>query len=149
MSPLLFVEGADLLQSLVNKAFRDGLLSAPIPMRKDYQIIPYADDTIVVLPANKNDLKVFKDILNLYAAFTGLRINFHKLSMIPINMSQEEIVELAAFFECNLGSIPFTYLGLPMGTIRLTIRDMSPLTDRVERRPSVQLLFYPMGIDWY
>jgi hypothetical protein len=39
LSPLLFVEGADLLQSLVNKAFHDGILSAPIPVGEDFPII--------------------------------------------------------------------------------------------------------------
>ena len=55
LSPLLFVEGADILQSLVNKAYRYGLLHAPIPVRKDFPIVQYADDTIVILPADKND----------------------------------------------------------------------------------------------
>jgi hypothetical protein len=30
--------------------------------------------------------------------------------------------------------MPFTYLGLPLGTTRPTLRDLSPLTDSVERR---------------
>jgi retron-type reverse transcriptase len=34
-SPLLFVLAADLLQSVVNKAFQQGLLSLPIPPRDD------------------------------------------------------------------------------------------------------------------
>jgi hypothetical protein len=63
LSPLLFVEGADLLQSLVNQAFDDGDLSAPIPIRGKYPIIQYADDTIVVLPAVSADLLKFKEIL--------------------------------------------------------------------------------------
>ena len=145
LSPLLFVEGADLLQSLVNKAYRDGMLSAPIPIRRDYPIIQYADDTIVILPANKHDLKVLKDILNVYAAFTGLNKYFHKSSMIPVNVPQTEIEELAAMFECSIGTMPFTYLGLPMGTTRPTIRDMSPLTDRVERRLSATSAFLSYG----
>jgi hypothetical protein len=90
LSPLLFVQGADLLQSLVNWALRNGMLSLPIPIDADFPIIQYADDTIIVLPADLEQLIVFKDILNQYAAFTGLKVNYHKSSMIPINLSKED-----------------------------------------------------------
>jgi hypothetical protein len=62
LSPLLFVEGADLLQSLVNQAYDDGSLSAPIPVRGKYPIIQYADDTIIV-PAIQSELEKFREIL--------------------------------------------------------------------------------------
>jgi hypothetical protein len=49
LSPLWFVQGANLLQSLVNFANQEGLLTAPIRIRADYPIIQYVDDIIVVL----------------------------------------------------------------------------------------------------
>jgi hypothetical protein len=145
LSPLLFVQGADLLQSLVNWAFHNGMLSLPIPVDADFPIIQYADDTIIALPAYLDQLAVFKDILNQYAAFTGLKINFHKSSMIPINLSDEEASFLAEEFNCQLGSMRFTYLGLPMGTTKPSIKDLSPLTDRVERRLSAIPSFLSYG----
>jgi hypothetical protein len=33
---------------------------------------------------------VLKEILEQYAAFTGLKVNFHKSSRSPINLFQEE-----------------------------------------------------------
>jgi hypothetical protein len=134
LSPLLFVEGADLLQSLVNQAYDDGSLSAPILVRGKYPIIQYADHTIIVLPAIQSELEKFREILQNYAAFFGLKVNYHKSSIIPINLSEEEGLDMANVFGCQLGSMPFTYLGLPMGTTKPTIRDLSPLTGRIERR---------------
>jgi hypothetical protein len=145
LSPLLFAQGADLLQSLVNWAFHNGMLSLPIPVDVDFPIIQYADDTIIVLPANLDQLAVIKDILNQYATFTGLKINFHKSSMIPINLSDEEASFLAEEFNCQLGSMPFTYLGLPMGATKPSIKDLFPLTDRVERRLSAVSSFLSYG----
>ena len=55
------------------------------------------------------------------------------------------MVDLAKIFDCKVGSMPFTYLGLPMGTTRPTIRDLSPLTDRVERRLTVVTAFLSYG----
>jgi hypothetical protein len=102
----VFVQGSDLLQSLVNIAFQNGTLSLPIPVGQDFPIIQYADDTIVVLPADVEQLKVFKGILEQYAAFTGLRVNFHKSSLIPINLCQDEAAFLSQEFLCQLGTMP-------------------------------------------
>ena len=145
LSPLLFVEGADLLQSLVNKAYSNGSIQAPIPIRAGYPIVQYADDTIIVLPATVNDLKEFRKILDLYASFTGLRINFHKSSMIPLNVPADEVAVLASYLGCTIGSMPFTYLGLPMGTTKPAVKDFSPLIDRVERRLSATASFLSYG----
>jgi hypothetical protein len=42
------------------------------------------------------------------------------------------LVELATTFGCATGVLPFTYLGLPLGTMKPTINDMSPLVSLVE-----------------
>jgi hypothetical protein len=110
-----------------------------------FPIIQYADDTIIGLPADPAQLQVFKGILEQYAAFTGLKANYHKSSLIPINLSQEEAESPAQGLNCQLGAMPFTYLGLPMGTTKPTIRDISPLIDRVERRLSVVSSFLSYG----
>ena len=95
--PLLFVLAADLLQSAINKAFRENILSAPIPQNfgMDYPVIQYADDTILVMPACPQQLAIMKDILDTYAASTGLQINYHKSSMIPMNTSDSLAHSLA------------------------------------------------------
>ena len=72
-------------------------------------------------------------MLTTFAASTGLCVNFSKLSLIPINMTDEEGARVANLLGCDVGSMPFTYLGLPMGTSRPTIYDLLPLVDRIER----------------
>ena len=54
--------------------------------------------------------------------------------MVPLNIDNEEAIRLAAVFGCSLGTLPFTYLGLPMGTSKPRIIDLLPLVDRMERR---------------
>nr|XP_051205130.1 uncharacterized protein LOC127318698 [Lolium perenne] len=93
--------------TLVNIAYREGILAAPIPVGNDFPIIQYADGTIIVLPAEKVQLDAFKSILDQYAAFTSLKVNYNKSSMIPINLTHEEAIELARDFDCQLGSMPF------------------------------------------
>lgn len=57
LSPLLFVIAAELLQVLINKVAGQGLLRAPIPHDDDeFPIIQYADDTLLLLQADANQL---------------------------------------------------------------------------------------------
>lgn len=54
--------------------------------------------------------------------------------MISINVSQEKLDILAATFGCKRGTLPITYLGLPLGTTKPRVQDFSPTLDRIERR---------------
>jgi hypothetical protein len=38
-------------------------------------------------------------------------------------------------------SLPFTYLGLPRGTTRPTIQDLTPIVDQIERRLNASACF--------
>ncbi len=52
---------------------------------------------------------------------------------------------LASTFGCSIGTLPFTYLGLPLGTSRPKVVDFSPLTDRIERRLTASSAFLSYG----
>lgn len=64
LSPLIFVLAADLLQAAINDAYRAGLIHLPIPVPDDeYPVIQYADDTILVMPADQTQAECIKQIL--------------------------------------------------------------------------------------
>jgi hypothetical protein len=54
--------------------------------------------------------------------------------MFPINVSQERLHHLAATFNCQVGSFPFNYLGLPLSMGKPTAQDYIPLVTSIERR---------------
>jgi hypothetical protein len=56
--------------------------------------------------------------------------------MYPINVTNERMTHLANTFGCHIGTMPFTYLGLPMGMTKPRIEDFTPMMDRGERRLS-------------
>jgi hypothetical protein len=51
----------------------------------------------------------------------------------PINITQERLIHLSATFHCQAGSLPFTYVGLPLNMNKPIVQDCLPLTHRVER----------------
>lgn len=141
--PLLFVLAADLLQSIINKAKDQGLFKLPIPLHytSDFPILQYADDTLIILEGYGKQLFTLKAILNSFASSTGLKVNFSKSLLVPINLTAEKIAHLAATFGCSIGSLPFTYLGLPLGLTKPKIDDFLPLVTRCERRLTSTSLF--------
>ena len=68
---------------------------------------------------------------------TGFRVNFNKSSMFSINVPANTIDALATALGCQIGTLPFTHLGLPMGTTKPRMSDLTPMMDRVEKRLSV------------
>jgi len=138
LSPLLFVLAADLLQSIINKAWHDGILNHPLSneFEEFFPIVQYADNTLLILPADAKQLFILKGLLRSFSDSIGLNVNFNKSCLLPINVSEAKLSHLAATFGCKTGSMPFTYLGLPLGTTRPTIQDFTPLLTRMERRLS-------------
>jgi hypothetical protein len=65
--------------------------------------------------------------------------------MLPINVPDDLMQELAAVFDCQIGSMPFTYLGLPVGTTKPTITELSPLVCRLERKLTSSSSFLSQG----
>jgi hypothetical protein len=87
LSPILFVSVAELLQCMVNKLFQDNILSAPLPIPNlDFPIVQYADDTLLILQACPAQLLALKETLETFAQATGLRVNYAKSAMMPINV---------------------------------------------------------------
>jgi hypothetical protein len=80
MSPLLFVLAADLLQCVINQANNLGTLQLPIPANDmaGFPTIQYADDTIILMKADKRQLLCLKAILETFAQSADLRVNFNK-----------------------------------------------------------------------
>jgi hypothetical protein len=75
-----------------------------------------------------------KAILNSFAESTGLKVNYAKSMMVPININEERFDILAQTFGCAKGSLPFTYLGLPLSLTRPPVADYCPLVNKCERR---------------
>ena len=107
----MYVLGGDLLQSTVNDLHHKGLLQLPICTGDpDYPIIQYANDTLLIMPAEIEQVNSLKEMLGIYSRSTGLKINFHKSSIIPVNVEDTRVQQIAECLRCKIGSLPFTYL---------------------------------------
>jgi hypothetical protein len=138
LSPLLFVATAELLQYIINQAWYNGELDLPLDndYGQKYPIIQYADDTLLIMPADIGQIQHLKTLLLQFSDATGLRVNFNKTTMVPINVPSDILENLANDFGCKIEALPFTYLGLPLGITRPSVDDLMPLVSRLDKRLS-------------
>ena len=94
------------------------------------------DDTLLDMPACKEQIIALKHMLQVFAASTSLKVNYSKYMLIPLNVPDDTSKCLAEALGFPIGSLPFPYLGLPMGTTRSSISDLTPLVHIIERRLS-------------
>jgi hypothetical protein len=74
--------------------------------------------------------------LDNFSAATGLSINFHKSTFVPIKVNPSAATSMALAFGCTVSSFPQTYLGLPLSTHKLRISDFNPIISKSDLRLS-------------
>lgn len=74
----------------------------------------YADDLLVLTMRGLKDLKTLKLILYLFESMTGLKTNFSKTCLYSSNMGELPEVTIAETLNCTVGTLPITYLGIPI-----------------------------------
>jgi hypothetical protein len=75
-------------------------------------------------------------LLALYAfeALSGIKINFGKTELIPVNLSSDEAHMFAALAGCKLSQFPLQYLGVPLSDKKLSCADWNGVIDKVQKK---------------
>ena len=127
LSPFLFIIVADVLQRLIRQASMNGDLCHPIDNSLPCPVLQYADDTLILSKGNVHSMTVLKTILDNFSLATGLTINFHKSTFVPMNVDDQTATAMATTLGCALSTFPQTYLGLPLSPHKLRASDFQPL----------------------
>ena len=88
LSPLIFVMATYLLQSF-NEDEVNNLIQHPLPTGAchDFPIVQYVDDTtFFVMPVCPIQLQHIQNLMLDFAVYTGLRVNYSKSMIVPINV---------------------------------------------------------------
>lgn len=95
----------------------------------------FADDAHLLCGVDEDQLINLWVVLLCFEVITGLKINLGKSELISVE-GVENIDNLATILSCNVGSLPATYLGLPLGSHFKDIKMWDPVAEKVERRLS-------------
>lgn len=107
---------------LIRKSQDQGVLVGLVPELVDgsLAILQDADDTIFLLEDNLENARNLKFLLCLFEQISGLKINFHKSEIYCLGDAIQRRDSYSEIFTCNIGSLPFSYLGIPIDSKRLS-----------------------------
>jgi hypothetical protein len=111
LSPYLYIIVADVLQQMIRKAYSEGILLHPIENGAPLPVLQYADDTMLILHGSPQQATLAKALLEAFAMFTGLQINYQKSTFVPMHMTEPESMHIfgATFISAeNIESTPTT-----------------------------------------
>jgi hypothetical protein len=136
LAPFLFLlvaEGfAGLMRSAVEKDLFKGFSVGSEGLVISH--LQYADDTLCIGEATTENLWTLKAILRGFELASGLKVNFRKSCLIGVNVHNSFMESACNFLNCKHGSIPFWYLGLPVGANPKRISTWEPMVDGIRRR---------------
>ncbi|WJZ95322.1 hypothetical protein VitviT2T_014100 [Vitis vinifera] len=138
LSPYLFVLGMEALSSLINRAVRGSFLSGcRIGGREGVGIqvthLLFADDTLVFCDDSQEQLTFLSWLLMWFEATSRLRINLNKSEILPVGRVENDEL-LAAKLGCKVGSLPSTYLGLPLGAWHKSVKVWDGVEERMRKK---------------
>ena len=116
LSPYLFILVAETLQRMITNAVE---IRHPTDANLPCAVLQYADDTLIVFKAETATAFKLKEILDLFAAMSGLHINFNKSTLVPIFANVQVVQQCVQILGCSEGAFPQQYLGLPLSTHKL------------------------------
>lgn len=136
LSPLLFVLVMDTLDALMRAAVTAQVLPTFGRNLPTIRASLYADDVMIFVKPNTQEVSAVKKILDVFGNATGLWTNFLKSSFCHIRCDNINIHELAMILQCPIKEFPVTYLGMPLSYLRLKKIHYQPIFDKLKRNTS-------------
>ena len=135
LSPLLFTLIMETLSASLRAATENKVFSMHWKCSKlNLTHLSFADDILIFCRADTNSVKIILETLKNFAELSGLQFNPAKSTVFVSNTRsdvKERIVQQTGFLE---GTLPVTYLGVPLVSARLRMRDCSKLVDIIAHR---------------
>ncbi|KAG8056843.1 hypothetical protein GUJ93_ZPchr0002g26462 [Zizania palustris] len=75
-----------------------------------------------------------KFLLYCFEVLSGMKVNYHKSEVYALGVLDREAHHVADLFNCKLGSLPMTYLGLSVHHYKSSISDFRNLIHKVEKK---------------
>nr|KAJ0213776.1 hypothetical protein LSAT_V11C400197820 [Lactuca sativa] len=137
LSPFLFIIAMEGLNVAMRLACQNSIFHGVKVPNSDLDIshLFYADDALFVRQWASSNFANLARILRCFHATLGLKVNFHKSMVYGIDVSDLE-VGCAQIFGCEVASLLFKYLGVPVGANMRLKRNWQPIIERVQNRLS-------------
>jgi hypothetical protein len=136
-SPFLFLIAAEGLAGLMRRAVElHKFKGYHVSDNMQVQMLQFADDTILMGEGTRENLWAIKTLLRSFELVSGLKINFVKSKLYGVNIVPSFMAAGSAFLSCRAESIPFKFLGIPVGANPRRRATWKPVVENMEKRLS-------------
>ncbi|GAU41845.1 hypothetical protein TSUD_177560 [Trifolium subterraneum] len=138
LSPLLFCLAEDVLSRSITKLVAQGNIHL-IKGTRNLKIPShsfYADDLLVFCKGNLSGLRAIKELFDKYALESGQMINNSKSTIFSGSITPGRLNLIRQLLNFNLGSLPFSYLGVPIFRGKPKTCHLQPVADKVKLKLS-------------
>ncbi|GKC72208.1 RNA-directed DNA polymerase, eukaryota, reverse transcriptase zinc-binding domain protein [Tanacetum coccineum] len=138
LSPFLFLMVAEALQISILEACDKGLYKGVYLSNNgaNISLLLYADDALFFRFWSRLNALHLIHILKCFELASGLKVNMSKIRLIGVGVSISKVDSLTASLGCTSDSIPFIYLGLPVGKGTRYVDGWTEVVNRVRERLS-------------
>ena len=93
----------------------------------------FVEDTILFCDVVVEQILQVQLLLLCFQAVTGLKVNVQKSEMVPIE-EVDDVHALAKILGCRIGTLPMSYLGMPLGASHKSPSIWNPILEKIERK---------------
>jgi len=139
LSPFLFPLAAEDFHVLMESLSVNNLFSGYHMGGSESVIVShlqFADDTLILGEKTWANVRGMRAALLLLESLFGLKVNLFKSQLVGVNVAGSWLTEEARLLQCRVGSLPFVYLGLPIGGNARHLTFWEPIIDRIKARLS-------------
>ena len=118
LSPFLFLLVAEGFHVLMKSLYVNNLFIGYKVGNSDLVVVSrlqFTGDTLILGEKSWANICAMCAALFLFEALSGLKVNFSKSQLVGVNVPASWLSEAAMVLNCKVGTIPFVYLGLPIG----------------------------------
>jgi hypothetical protein len=138
LSPFLFLIVAEGLTGLMGKVVENNVFHGyKVSNSIFFHTLQFADDTIIMGEGNWDNLWTIKTVLRSFEIVSGLKVNFHKSKLYGINLDGSFLGASSSFLHCEVETIPFRFLGIPVGANPRRKCTWNPIIDNMRKRLNV------------
>lgn len=138
MSPFLFILATEGVIGLSRNA-RSSTYFTSSSLKENFYLyfVQYADDTIIMQNVCCENIWAIKYVLRGFELISGLCVNLNKSKILGINTSPDFLQTTLNFLSCEISSLPFSYLGIPISSNPCRCATWNPIMTRIRNKMNV------------
>ena len=135
ISPYLFILIMEAFSAMLDRqVMQPGFVFHPKCGDLKISNVIFADDLFILCGADNRSLCLVKSVIDGFGNASGLRPNLLKSSMFISGVSADEQAVLSNYMGMEIKELPVKYLGVPLISTRLKVRDCESIKSRILAR---------------